>query len=337
MGSKHWFPHDFYTRNKSKLSYLMYEYGTSGYGLFWVIVEMLYESSDNWLELNDKVYASIAQQTKDDKEYIKTFIEKCINDFEVFTESDGRFTTDRVLEHSEKMNVSINKKRHAGKASAKKRAENVTSKTSTDVEQMLNTCSTEPEKRSTDKIRLDKNRSDQNTEENKETTPNGVVDSDESPPELLKIPLYEPKNRNDLKYVHDFIRNNSPTDYRPYMDLWNIFAEKTGMPKLLNFKAERQRKLKTRLKEKEFDLIKILAKAAKSDFCKTGKWFTFDWIISGSKYQKVLEGNYDNRNEVKNATISTKLELSPAEKKGEAILASIEDRPYVRKDSSAGG
>jgi len=80
---------------------------------------------------------------------------------------------------------------------------------------------------------------------------------------------------------------------------WNEFALKTGLPavKAITSGSKRERLLRARFNEKEFNFPKILEKVARSDFLlgvKTDWKVSFDWLICPSNYIKVLEGNYDN-------------------------------------------
>lgn len=97
------------------------------------------------------------------------------------------------------------------------------------------------------------------------------------------------------KAVIDFIESRRPSFLEPYATLWNLFADGRRLPKVASLTDSRRKKIAVRLKEKNFDLIKILARAKiGKDFLLTGSWFSFDWIIENdSNYLKILEGNYD--------------------------------------------
>lgn len=107
---------------------------------------------------------------------------------------------------------------------------------------------------------------------------------------------YEVLEKN-LKSVTDFIRNKKPYFIEPYADLWNFFAIKNKMARVKAINSTRKKKLHVRLKENDFDFIRILSKANRSQFILTkGNWFGFDWIIENdSNYLKVLEGSYDTK------------------------------------------
>lgn len=99
---------------------------------------------------------------------------------------------------------------------------------------------------------------------------------------------------------------SAPSDYELVMVLWNSSA-KRSIPKVKAMSPARKEKVKLRVKEmggwakaKE-TLAECFQKIGESDFCNgaTGKWVaTFDWFFDNEKnWMKVLEGNYDNRQE----------------------------------------
>lgn len=109
-----------------------------------------------------------------------------------------------------------------------------------------------------------------------------------------KPDLYSRLETKDLVSVAAFIRKYKPASEQPYVDLWNLFAKQYGMAKLKALNDKRRRKLRIRIREDDFRFADVLAKAAKSEFLRSGKWFSFDWLIENqSNYLKVLEGNYD--------------------------------------------
>ena len=97
-----------------------------------------------------------------------------------------------------------------------------------------------------------------------------------------------------------------PADYSSVLKMWNDSA-KRNIPKVRMLSPARKEKVRLRIKEMggmesaEKILAECFKKIGDSDFCNgsTGKWCaTFDWFFSNEKnWMKVLEGNYDNREE----------------------------------------
>jgi hypothetical protein len=97
----------------------------------------------------------------------------------------------------------------------------------------------------------------------------------------------------DLSFIAKFIRENKPDFLEPYIDCWNMFAEKFGKQKIIKLTNSREQKLKARLKDETFIFPDILNKAHKQLFITENNWFTFDWVLQNeTNYLKVLEGNY---------------------------------------------
>jgi hypothetical protein len=78
-----YFSHDYNTRNDSKIKKLLYKHGYQGYGIFWAIIEDLYNNA-NALPTD---YDSIAYDLRTDK----NIVESVIKDFDLFVFNDGFF------------------------------------------------------------------------------------------------------------------------------------------------------------------------------------------------------------------------------------------------------
>ena len=83
-----YFQHNYNTRSDSKIKKLLHKHGLLGYGLYWAIVEDLYNNA-NALQLH---YESIAYELRT-KENI---VESIINDFDLFVIDGGYFSSNGV-------------------------------------------------------------------------------------------------------------------------------------------------------------------------------------------------------------------------------------------------
>jgi len=113
----------------------------------------------------------------------------------------------------------------------------------------------------------------------------------------------EGENKEYIKEYIEYSTSDSDKKFNEWKEgiisQWNKFALQFGLPrvKAVTKSSKRERLLRARFNEKEFDFPKILEKAARSDFLlgvKTDWRVSFDWLICPSNYIKVLEGNYDN-------------------------------------------
>ena len=86
------------------------------------------------------------------------------------------------------------------------------------------------------------------------------------------------------------------------MKSWNaaLAEQHSAMPKIRDVKSTRRKHISARCREySEGVFLEMIRKAAASDFL-NGKnqrgWIaTFDWCILPTNFQKIIDGNYDNK------------------------------------------
>lgn len=84
-----------------------------------------------------------------------------------------------------------------------------------------------------------------------------------------------------------------PKDIKVNVCMWNFFADKHKLSKVVKITKCRTDKFNTRIKSKDFDLWQIMEKAKNQTFLLDGSWFGFDWIIENdTNYVKILENKY---------------------------------------------
>lgn len=102
--SVQYFPHDYNARNDPKLQELLVEYGIEAIGVYWCIVEMLYEQ-DGYLPI--KTCKSIAFALHVDTDVVQGII----NNFGLFESDTEKFWSNSILARlKERENVSNSKK-----------------------------------------------------------------------------------------------------------------------------------------------------------------------------------------------------------------------------------
>lgn len=123
---------------------------------------------------------------------------------------------------------------------------------------------------------------------------------------LTPTPVLTPVNKNTNTSASD-----SPS-LGVFLELWN--ENRGALPRAQKLNDSRKRKIRVRLNEEpdmEYWRLNIQRMAA-SEFCCSGKWATFDWLIENdTNHVKVAEGNYDNR------TATKKLQLTAPMWKGD--------------------
>jgi hypothetical protein len=108
MKTAFWFTHDYNARSDEKIKKLIKKHGLVGYGIWWAIIEDLYNNS-NELTLD---YESIAYDLRTDSKIIKSII----NDFDLFVFNDGTFGSNSVQRRIDERNdISIKRSESAKK------------------------------------------------------------------------------------------------------------------------------------------------------------------------------------------------------------------------------
>ena len=115
-----YFSHDYNARNDIKIQALLVEHGAVGYGVYWIMVEILHEESEKKLKLDNMTYVAIARQASTSVEQVKAIVECCLK-YELFVEMDGCFFSKRILKNINKRIEMSEKRAKAGRISAEKR------------------------------------------------------------------------------------------------------------------------------------------------------------------------------------------------------------------------
>lgn len=105
MKDTFYFSHDYNARNDIKIKRLIAKHNYLGYGLFWAIIEDLYNNA-NALPLD---YDCIAFDLRADVETVKSII----NDFDLFTQEDGFFGSLSIQKRLDERNTKSQKARES--------------------------------------------------------------------------------------------------------------------------------------------------------------------------------------------------------------------------------
>lgn len=113
-----YFSHNYNSRSDSKIKKLLHKHGFLGYGIYWALVEDLYNNA-NALQLH---YESIAYELRTDKDKVKSII----HDFDLFVIDKDYFSSNGVKNRLEQRNkISKNASKNA-KIGWEKRKKNAT-------------------------------------------------------------------------------------------------------------------------------------------------------------------------------------------------------------------
>ena len=117
----YYFPHDFNAGSDEKILYLRSKFGMQAYGLYWVLIEIMHESSDSKLTCN--LIDGIAYQINVDITFLKEFYNECIA-IELFVTDGVKYWSERVLRNKEILYEKRNLKSIAGKKGMENRWKN---------------------------------------------------------------------------------------------------------------------------------------------------------------------------------------------------------------------
>ena len=123
--NQNWFQHDIYSLSDTNVQLFICDVGPAGYGIFWAVVEKLYQNGEEGLDAKDiKV---LARQVNAPIELMSDAMEKMAENDLVFKAANGRYYSRRVSASLREMKDAriayIGQKSAAGKASASARKE----------------------------------------------------------------------------------------------------------------------------------------------------------------------------------------------------------------------
>lgn len=96
----YYFSHDSNALTDTKILNMRADYGLEGYGLYWVIIEMMRNEENYKLELNKNTYRAIKTLTNTTID-IEKFINDCIEDYKLFEQKDKKFYSNSLLKRME--------------------------------------------------------------------------------------------------------------------------------------------------------------------------------------------------------------------------------------------
>ncbi|MEK9207888.1 MAG: DUF4373 domain-containing protein [Patescibacteria group bacterium] len=114
MSEAGYFRHDMNARNDPKIRALIKKYKMEGYGRFWVIIEMMRETTGYKIKEKRYIYEALAEQMQCSAEELKKFIKDCIEEFELFTQEDGFFYSESLIQRMTVLeNIRLSRQRGA--------------------------------------------------------------------------------------------------------------------------------------------------------------------------------------------------------------------------------
>lgn len=121
MNDVYYFSHDSNARNDEKILMLRADFGWAGYGLYWALIEMMFETKDTCLH-HDKI-KGIAINCNIDITLLQDIINAAIKE-NLFKSDDVIFWSETLRERKAKLYKNISDKSNAGKKGMEKRWSN---------------------------------------------------------------------------------------------------------------------------------------------------------------------------------------------------------------------
>lgn len=275
MKGTHYFSHDSAARNAPKLQRVLMTHGCAGIGIYWCIVEMLYEQG-GVMGMDECDGIAFALHTE------RGIVESIVKDFGLFECGRGRFWSDTLKEESGRRAQIADKR----KAAALKRWGG-------NAEMEHKTAESEHGKAEVARKSAEMERKEVELERKatagQETTEVKKEDGSGDVPSVPKTPKAKAKESDAI-------------DFKKIAELYHTICK--SYPKLLKFSEERKAKVRIRFHDEmkcSYELLEdVFRKMEESKFLrgdnKNGWKATFDWLFANPKnWVKVAEGNYDNR------------------------------------------
>jgi len=142
MKSTFYFSHDYNAGQDYKIIALISKHSSSGYGVYWRIIEMLHSDDSHTLPNNEMIWSVIAMTMNTPIKDVQSIIETCVEFKLLHLDESGLIYSNRV-----NCNIGYREKIHknkidGGKKSADKRKQQMLNESSTDVQQQFNSSST---------------------------------------------------------------------------------------------------------------------------------------------------------------------------------------------------
>lgn len=266
-----WFKHDVHCLQDDKLFALVSRYGTDGYAVFFHALEAMY--ANNGEPLSEIALRRIAFDLGLEFGKVQTILDFAASEGcnYLFVNEGVGFTSARVLDecgkHSEKVSKmqSLANKRWDATRNATRNADGNAE------------CNA-------DKIREDKTRIDKNN--NKSLSKDSLFGEKHS---------ISPQTKSDL-FGEKVEMEQESVPYKTIAEYWNK-SVKGNLSQIRELTESRKALIKERWYEYHNEIYTAIDKVSSSDFLTQWKACGFDWCFKKSNMVKILEGNYDNKNE----------------------------------------
>ena len=294
----YYFQHDYNARNDPKIIKLMMVHGVAGVGIYWCIVEQLYQNGGTLpMEQLESIAFSLHSDGK--------VIESVVKDFNLFQNDGISFWSDSINKRINKSKELTESRRNAANARWQK--------ANTNAMQLHTTCTnlhSEGVSGSSEKMpeNIEKNANASKEDANALQKQQEPIQMQCKVDALNNIIIDNNTLIKDKRVKSDF---SPKVDFKKIVDLYHSIC--TSYPRILKLSEDRKRKIEIRFVDEmksDWALLEdVFKKMEDSKFLRgdnpRGWKATFDWLFTNAKnWVKVAEGNYANREEIKKGVIN---------------------------------
>lgn len=101
MKNTYYFPHDYHARHDPKIKAMMNDFGVEGYGMYWCLIEILYEQRDKKLEKFPKLFSGLSAELAVSPERAEKFVMSLVFDYRLLQENETHIWSNAVLRRIE--------------------------------------------------------------------------------------------------------------------------------------------------------------------------------------------------------------------------------------------
>lgn len=263
----YYFSHDCNARLDEKILAVRMKHGVEGYGVYFMLIERLAEADGH---TSTRDYNAIAFDFRCSAELVKAIVEN-FNLFQ-YTDDGAQFYSESLNKRMAEVDELREKRRAAGRKGGISKAERwqkCSNATNNDSKCQDLPPENVPKERKGKEIK-------EETTVSSISSPIGEEMSDGKPPDTASSP-------------------QERINYEKLIEYWN---EKTGgkWGRLVSIDNNRRKMVKARISEHgKTALVTAIDKSAASDFLAGAVWFNFDWLIRPNNFDKIISGNYDNK------------------------------------------
>ena len=275
----YYFSHDCNARLDEKMLAVRIKHGVEGYGVYFMLIERLAEAANHRL---NKDYEVIAFDFRCSADVVKAVVEN----FGLFSFTDSEFYSESLLRRMAKVDDIRQTRRESGKKGGTRKAE------------------------------IEKNVANANDllEKNVANANDLLEKNVANASDLLEKNVAKERKGKEIKgkyKIFSSIEENSSgveppeaefeaeeaekINYAALVAYWNK-KTKGVCGKLENIENNRRRLVKARImKHGKRKFQEAIDKVAESSFLLNSAWFNFDWFIRPNNFDKIITGNYDDK------------------------------------------